>query len=228
MTLEETLQDFIISTRRMSEETDRKFQETDRMFQETARRFQETDRKFQETDHKFQETDHKFQETDRKFQETDRKIDKVQGLFTTQWGKLVEAMVEPAALALFRERGIEVVETMRRVVVKRPGLEKEFDVILVNGDVVVVVEVKTTLRVADIREHVKCLEHLTDYLPEHRGKRILGAMAYISADRNTDAYARKRGLYVIALTGENLLCIRNPPDFQPRDFSAQPGQPVRR
>jgi len=42
----------------------------------------------------FRETDRKFQETDRKFQETDRKINALERLFTSQWGKLMESLVE--------------------------------------------------------------------------------------------------------------------------------------
>ncbi|MFH2114569.1 MAG: hypothetical protein ABIJ86_08700 [Spirochaetota bacterium] len=156
--------------------------------------------------------------------ETDRKIDKLEGFFTSQWaqwGRLVEAMVAPAALALFWQRGIDVVETMQRVVVKRGGPNKEFDIILVNGDTVVVVEVKSILKVDDVREHLRCLERLFDYLPEHRGKRIPGAMAYIASDEQSERYAAGQGFFVIGLTGENLVSIRNPPDFVPRDFGLQ-------
>jgi hypothetical protein len=190
MTLAETLHDFIVSTHQM----------------------------FQETAAQFRETDARFKENAAQFKETDRKIDKLQGLFSSQWGRLVEAMVAPAALALFQQQGIEVIETMQRVVVKRGGLNKEFDIILVNGDVVVVAEVKSTLKVDDVRAHQRCLEHFFDYMPEHRGKRVLGAMACISSDERAEQYAASHGFFVIGLTGDNLVCIRNPPDFVPRDF----------
>ena len=36
-----------------------------------------------------------------KFQETDKKVKELANLFTTQWGKLVEALVEPSCLRLF-------------------------------------------------------------------------------------------------------------------------------
>ena len=54
----------------------------------------------------FKETDAKFKETDAKFKETDRKINQLSGLFTSQWGKLIEALVEPNVLDLFQRRGI--------------------------------------------------------------------------------------------------------------------------
>lgn len=53
------------------------------------------------------------------------------------------------------------------------------------------------------------------------GKRILGAMAYIAADEQSGRYAAAQGLFEIGLTGENLVSIRNPLDFVPRDFGFQ-------
>ncbi len=57
-------------------------------------------------------------ETDRRFRETAEKIRELPNLFTTQWGKLVEALVEPGAVNLFRERGIQVKYTSRRIEVE--------------------------------------------------------------------------------------------------------------
>jgi len=38
----------------------------------------------------FREVARRFAETDRKFQETDRKLNKLEDLFTSQWGRLME------------------------------------------------------------------------------------------------------------------------------------------
>ncbi len=67
--------------------------------------FQETDKKFQETDRLLTE---KFQETDKQFKETHKKIRKLQQLFTSQWGKLVESLVEGDLITLLKEKGIGV------------------------------------------------------------------------------------------------------------------------
>ena len=42
------------------------------------------------------------QETDRQMKETDQKIKSLSGLFTSQWGKLVEALMRPATVQLFK------------------------------------------------------------------------------------------------------------------------------
>lgn len=39
-----------------------------------------------------------YEQTERQMRDTDKKMKELQGLFTTQWGKLVEALCRPAAL----------------------------------------------------------------------------------------------------------------------------------
>ena len=47
-----------------------------------------------ETDAKFKDTDSWFKETDAAFKETTKKINEAIDLFTGQWGKLMESLVE--------------------------------------------------------------------------------------------------------------------------------------
>ncbi len=195
------------------------FKATDKKFQETDRQFKETDKKFQETDRQFKETDKKFQETDRQFKETDKKINKVQGLFTSQWGKLVEAVVRPACLKLFRDRNIDVSRTHENTIVEIDGIKKaEYDAILANGSEVVVVEVKTTLREKDVSYFLRKLEDVKTYIPEYVNKRIYGAMAAISFDRNAEKMAVESGLFLIKSREEGVVDIANAKDFKPKTF----------
>ena len=62
----------------------------------------------------FLETDKQFKETDRKFQETDKKIKELTALFTSQWGKLVEALVEGDLIKLLRTKNIKVERTFTK------------------------------------------------------------------------------------------------------------------
>ena len=219
MTLEETLKDFIITTKERFEETDRKFQQTKELLSE---KFQETDKKFQQTkellSEKFQETDKKFQETDKEIKETNKNLRKLEGLFTSQWGKIIEALVRPSALRLFQERGINVTQTMQRVEIKKGNLQREFDIILVDGDIAVVVEVKTTLKVDDINEHLDDLKNFTKIMPQYQGYKIYGAVAYINSDEGSDRHAYREGLFVITLSGEGVVKIKNDLYFTPVDF----------
>ncbi len=179
--------------------------------------FQETDRKWQETDKRFQESDKKWQETDKRFLETNKKITKAFDLFTSQWGRLVESLVEGDLPRVMQERGIVVKRTVERA---KSDDEKgyEFDIIAVNGDVCVVVEVKTTLRPDDVNDFLHKLKHFREWMPEYAGKdRVLGAVAYIRVHSNSDKMAEKNGLFTIRATGKSARIV-NPEGFEPKEF----------
>ncbi len=205
--------------REMFKETDKKFQETDRQFKETDRQFKETDKKFQETDRQFKETDRQFKETDKKFKETDKKINQVHGDFTSKWGTLVEEIVRPACLRMFRARGIDVSRTHENTTIEKNGIKKaEYDAILANGSEVVIVEVKTKLRKKDVEYFIKKLGKVKTYMPEYADKKVYGAMAGISFDRDADQEAIKKGLFLIKSSGEGVVDIANAKDFKPKVY----------
>ncbi|QXO94373.1 hypothetical protein KSK55_13735 [Methanospirillum purgamenti] len=164
---------------------------------------------FQETDKKFQETDKKFQDTDRKFKETDKKLNKLERLFVSQWGKLVESLVEGDIISILNQRGIKVTDTIKRRSGRRDGVDYEFDIIAINGTEIVIVEVKTTLRPEDIRGFLKKLRQAKNWMPEYSDKRVYGAVAFISEDAGTAAMAEKNGLFVIRATGDSASIVNN-------------------
>ncbi|MEO5377873.1 MAG: DUF3782 domain-containing protein [Magnetococcus sp. DMHC-6] len=212
-------------TDRQFKETDRKFQETDRQFKETDRQFKETDRQFKETDRKFQETDRKFQETDRKFQETenlmketDRKlkeVSKLVGNLGGRWGEFVEGLVAPACETVFAQRGIPVHKTSRKVKAKLSGNRHiEIDVLVVNTDTVVLVEVKSTLTIEYVREHLQRLAQFKEFFPEYAHKRVVGAVSGIVIEESVDRFAMNQGLFVLMQSGDTMV-IANEEGFVP-------------
>ena len=114
---------------------------------------------FRKTDQKIQETSEQMKETDRKMQETDRRIKELNELFTGQWGKLMESLVEGDLIKLLKERQIPVEATLTNLAGRYNGEETEFDIIAVNGAEIVVVEVKTTLNLRDVKRFVGKLEN---------------------------------------------------------------------
>jgi Holliday junction resolvase len=207
-------------------------------YEEILHLFRETDRKFQDTDRKFQDTDRKFQDTDRKFQETERllkeqtleterllreqsaaaqkKLDQLEDLFTGQWGRLMESLVEGDLVNLLKARGIAIADTSSRIKGQCPdGGNYEFDLIAHNGDEIVVVEVKTTLRPRDVKKFLGKLDQLKKWMPRYAQNRIYGAMAWLTADAGSEAMVIKRGLFSIRATGDSA-AIQNDPAFTPR------------
>lgn len=224
LTFEKIWQLFMETDRKFKEtdrefkETDRRFKETDRQFKETDRQFKETALQFKETDRRFKETDRRFKETELQFKETDKKIEKLANLFTTQWGKLMEALIAPSCLQLFKDRNIDVNTTYSNIKIERENLQGEFDIVLANGKEIVIIEVKTTLTVGYVNEFLEKLHRIREYLPEQKDKLVYGAVAGIKYENNSDKYAYRNGLFVLVNKGEDLIRIANKEGFTPKEF----------
>ena len=191
--------------------------------QETARRMQETDRRMQETDRRLQETDQLLK---RQARAANRRMDKLEELFNGQWGKLMESLVEGDLVKLLRQRGIAVQHTVTNPRQNYGERRWEFDVVAINGEEVVVVEVKTTLRVPDVDRFSERLNEFPELMPEYAERRIYGAVAYLKAYQESEVRAERLGLFVIRATGSSA-SITNREGFTPRMFGHRSTAPSR-
>lgn len=193
------------------------FKETDRKIRESS---QETDRKIressQETDRKIRET---FEKTDLELRKLGEDIDKVTRNvrdITDSLGRFAENMVAPAVVKLFNARGIPITEYYQRARSERLGIE--YDIVAVNDDYVVVVSVKMTLRVDEVRTFLtERLPIFKEVFPMYKDKKVLGAVAGANIVQESDIYAMKRGLFVLAQSGENIIVL-NDDSFEPTVF----------
>ena len=199
--------------------------ETERCFQETERRFQETERVLKEQS---LETERILKEqsleTERILKEqslkTDRQITRVSqeiGNLGGKWGRFVENMVAPACETLFLNRDIPVHQVSQRVRKRLDGKTLEIDVLVTNENHVLVVEVKSSLSVDDVKELIKNLTEFRQFFPEYNHKQLYGAVAGIEIEEGADKYAYRQGLFVLAQRGENV-AILNDTDFQPKTW----------
>jgi len=181
--------------------------------------FQETDRKFQESklewDRQSKETDRILRESNAK---TDKRIKELAELFTGQWGKLIEALIAPGCLALFKERGIKVTQRYPSPYSEKNGKTMEIDVLLVNDTELVVIEIKTTASVRHIDELLLDLQEFRYFFPHFKNYKIYGAIAALRYYAEGDKYAQRKGLFVLKSTGENLIQMQNDIKFKPKAF----------
>ena len=164
-------------------------------------------------------------ETDRRMQETDLRLRKLDELLNGQWGKLMESLVEGDLVRLLNQRRIAVDHTITNAKKNYGERRWEFDILAVNGEEVVVVEVKTTLKVDDVDYFVQRLQDFAELMPEFADRRIYGAVAYVKTDGSVTVHAGRQGLYVIRATGSSA-SITNAEGFAPRAFG--PRSPARR
>ena len=149
--------------------------------------------------------------------DTDRRLKKTDELFNTQWGKLMESLVEGDLVPLLQKRNIPVTHTLTGLKGRHNGEHVEFDILAENGEEVVVVEVKTTLRPEDVTHFLEQLGKFTTYRPLYKARKIYGAVAFLKADKSVQVHAERQGLFVICATGSSASIV-NDTEFVPRVF----------
>ncbi len=165
---------------------------------------------FKDTDRKFQETDKEIKEMTAQFKESKKMVDALTG----KWGSFVEGLLIPAVQRLFQERGIVVNQVFHRAEARKNGKQMEIDILAVNAEYVVLVEAKSTLSVDDVNEHLERLANFKTFFPRYDDCKVIGAVAGIVIEQSADRYAYKKGLFVIAQSGE-MVKILNDEQFQP-------------
>ncbi len=163
-------------------------------------------------------TDEYMQETARQMRETDRRLQKAEDLFTTQWGKLMQSLVRGDLVRLLDSRGIGVRSLAHQTLARRGGESYEVDIVAVNGEEIVVVEVKTTLRPEDVRRFRSKLGRFKEWWSEYRDRTVYGAMAFLQAADGVALHAERQGFFVIRATGDSASIV-NVEDFEPRVFA---------
>ncbi len=157
-------------------------------------------------------------ETDKQIKETGKQLKKTESEFNSQWGRLMESLVEGDLIPILNEKGIEIAHTSTNAKQRGRGDDFEYDIIAVNGQEVVVVEVKTTLRVNSVKDFLKNLRKFTTRMPHYKNKTIYGAVTWLKAKQKAAIFAEKQGLFVIRATGSSASIV-NQEDFKPQVFS---------
>jgi exonuclease VII large subunit len=194
-------------------------EETALQMKETDRRMKETDQRMKETDQRMKETDQRMKETDQRMKETDQRIDdynKRFGDFTNRFGEVVEYMVAPNLCDKFEEFNYYFQRAVSNSRYKdhKNNINFQVDVMLENGDLAMLIEVKTKLETADVKDHIERLEKMRKYADLHGDERaFLGAVAGVVIEDTVKEYALRQGLFLIEPSGEsfNITAPNNKP-----------------
>ena len=188
--------------------------------QETLRRKEEALARQEEAkQYKLQREQDRLEEQKRNkaLDEKIKQMTKNVGQLGNRLGEFVEEMVRPAAVRLFRERGIEVHEVHRNITSQRNGEGIEIDLLVVNDNDIIAIECKSNLKTDDINAHLKRLDKLKRLLPSYADKRVMGAVSAMVLAPNVVQYAINQGLFVISQTGEHL-SICNAEEFEAKSW----------
>ena len=205
-----------------AQEAEQRFQRIEQQLEKNA---QQAEQRAKEINARFEETrqliSQNAQEARQRARETDRQIKALSHIFTNNWGRLVEALIEPGSIKLFQERGINVPKSKPRHDRSRNGKHMEIDLLLKNkkDKVAVVIEVKTTPSPEDVNHFLNKFDTFLDFFPKYEGYTLYGAIAGIQIDESVVKFAYRRGLFVLALGNEGLVRMLNDEKFQPTLFT---------
>lgn len=144
-----------------------------------------------------------------------KKMFKQWGDIANKMGTLAEDIVAPSIREIGQkyfgceEDGEEdfMVRRFRRKT-KDKSKRREFDVIAVYDDKVILVEVKSTPRMQYIDDFVVTLKELHEYFPEYKDKKIIPVFASLYLPDEVIAYLTKNGIYAMA-TRDDMMDLMN-------------------
>jgi Skp family chaperone for outer membrane proteins len=161
----------------------------------------------------------------------EKKWQKQIGFLSNRIGDIIQAMVEGNIVDKFQRMGYEFTlcatnVKFRNKELNTPGKENvfmdvagEIDLFLEDGDVAMLVEVKTTLEIADVKEHIARMEKYGRYADAKGDKRrFVAAVAGAVVSKSVREFAHQNGMYAIVQSGESVRIVPPPEGFKPQEW----------
>jgi len=193
-------------------ESQREYQEIRQMFQEIAELQKETAERQKEIAERQKKTDEQIKKTSHEVGKLGSKI-----------GDIIENMVRGRVIKKFQALGYDVTgcSPNKEFRLEKLGISGEIDLLLDDGPVGILVEVKTTLKSDHILEHIEKIENYRRYA-DAKGfgdkQHFIGAVAGAVIADNVAEFAQKNGMYVITQSGEAFEIIPSPEGFVPKKW----------
>jgi hypothetical protein len=132
-------------------------------------------------------------------------------------GEVAEDLFYRNVRYLFRSRDMNFRDVKRNL--KKKGFG-EYDIVAVDGDAVLVIEVKNKLQKRMVDRFInKGLPKFKEAFPQYRDRRLLGGIGALVVKDDIGRYAEKAGLYVLTQTSEGGAVIANTKKFRAKEFS---------
>ena len=223
----EQIKELSASSMASAKDTEARFKDTEARFKDLEARFKDAEAMVKELSASSRasakDAEAQFKATDARIDKAARTVDRLAGNIgglSKKWGDLGEAMTVGEAMPIFNAiEGIAVNSLSPNVLIDCGDKELEIDALAIGKDVVIVMEAKATLKRDDVINFVnKRLKVFTKLVPIYEGKRIYGAMGFLSAHSGVQEYAQAQGLLLIRPHGTNKELVPLPENFKLRNF----------
>ena len=152
-------------------------------------------------------TDLHFEEMSKVVAETSRKVEKVSKMYggmSTSQGDFAENFFTNSLQRTLSIGGIEFDSMAAPLLLGKKGKTREFDIVMVNGASVAIVEVKYKANLADLDQVAAQIKAYRERQPAHKDFAIYAGLASLSVNRSIVKAARERGFFVLQQVGETM------------------------
>jgi len=138
-----------------------------------------------------------------------KRMNKMWGELANKMGTLVEDIVAPNIAGVARRYfGAEELEDFmirrRKRNTKDKNKVREFDVIAVWDDKVIINETKSTPRMDYINEFIEVLKEIIDYFPEYRDKQIIPIFSSLYLPEDIVDYLTRNKIYAMGMNDDTM------------------------
>lgn len=193
-------------------ETSRQMRENERQRKEELER---KEKKWEEEQKRKEEEQKRKEEEWRKEKiEMRREMREMNNRFFSQSGHIIEGLMEHSSIRMFQERGYDIDHCWKNYKRhnKASGYRAEYDLVLIDDTIAIVVEVKINCTRRDVDHFIEQMGHFKELSPEYAHKEILSAVAAVNYERDADKYAHEQGLFVIRVDEDEDIFSLDPSD----------------
>jgi len=145
----------------------------------------------------------------RQWEEERKEMNKRWGDLANKMGTLAEDIVAPNISGIAREYfGCSDIKDFmvrrRKKNTKDASKVREFDVIAVCDDKVIINETKSNPKIEYINEFINVLKEIYDYFPEYRGKKIIPIFSSLYIPEDLVTYLTKNRIYAMAMKDDTM------------------------
>lgn len=208
--LERVLAEYIRNVGNAQMQTEKELRETHMQTEKELRKAHiQTEKELREFKEEMREFKGEMQEYKEEMREDRKGMNKKWGEIANKLGTVVEDIVAPNIPRIAQECfkckdidffGIRITKRNSKDKYKR----REFDVIAVCDDTVIINETKSSPKIEYVNEFAEVLKEINDYFPEYEGKKVIPIFSSLSIPENVVSYLTKMKIYAMVMKDDTM------------------------